>query len=234
MRDSQKRRSRMAGAFYLAMLPWAIFALFTRFSAFIPADMGATLSNTQARAQWVTLGCLSWWAAQLLQIGLALTLFGLFKSYGNSAARLMLALIGMAVPISMVCELLPLAAVWVATHYAGVMEASSVAGPAAAVFLLWQLHEYGSILCHIFWGLWLLPLARLAWLSRAFPSWVTYLLGVAGLGYLVDFASYWLLPGTRFTVTQVTFIGEIIFAAWLLLAKFNGRTEVSAKTAVLV
>lgn len=86
----------------------------------------------------------------------------------------------------------------------------------ATTMLFLHLHEAGVVIVHIFWGLWLFPLGYLVIRSRYVPRFIGVLLILAGVGYLIDFGTFLLLPGRGTTLTQITFIGELLFPLCLL------------------
>ena len=51
------------------------------------------------------------------------------------------------------------------------------------VRLFLDLHEYGSYIAAIFWGLWLFPLGYLIFKSNFLPKFLGVLLIIAGIGY---------------------------------------------------
>jgi hypothetical protein len=87
----------------------------------------------------------------------------------------------------------------------------------ANVMFFLHLHERGMQICHIFWGLWLFPFGYLVFKSKFLPRVLGILLVIAGIGYLVDLTGYLLFPGSNFTITPYTFIGELLLPLWLLI-----------------
>ena len=78
----------------------------------------------------------------------------------------------------------------------------------ALIVLFSHLHNHGLQVAHVFWGLWLFPLAHLIYRSGFLPKFTGILIAIAGTGYLVDFLVNVFLPDSGITVTQFTFIGE--------------------------
>ena len=66
-------------------------------------------------------------------------------------------------------------------------------------------------------GLWLLPFGSLVYRSGFLPRVLGVLLLVAGAGYLADFLRYVLAPDVNVTLTQFTFIGELLLPLWLVV-----------------
>jgi Domain of unknown function (DUF4386) len=88
-----------------------------------------------------------------------------------------------------------------------------------ALFFL-KLHSQGYIIAQIFWGLWLLPLGFLVYKSGFLPKILGILLMVGCLGYLIDSFAIILFPGFK-TISQYTFIGELLLPLWLLIKGVN-------------
>ena len=83
------------------------------------------------------------------------------------------------------------------------------------------MYANGFSIAHIFWGLWLFPLGYLVFKSGFLPRVIGILLIVAGLGYLVDFTLFFLFPGITVTVSEFTFVGEVVLILWLLIKGVN-------------
>ncbi|MDJ1371827.1 DUF4386 family protein [Gulosibacter molinativorax] len=68
----------------------------------------------------------------------------------------------------------------------------------------------------VVFGMHLLAVCALGLARRTVPIWIISLVGLAGLGYLVDSA---VLPffDAEFELSSVTFIGEVVLMIWLIL-----------------
>jgi hypothetical protein len=56
------------------------------------------------------------------------------------------------------------------------------------------------------------------------------LLIIAGMGYLVDFTLFFLFPDVTLTVSDFTFVGEVVLILWLLIRGVNvEQWEISAR-----
>jgi hypothetical protein len=78
----------------------------------------------------------------------------------------------------------------------------------------------GVLVAQVFWGLWLLALGSLVFRSGFLPK----LLGISALigaaGYLIDSGAHLLASGVA-TISQFTFIGELLLPLWLLIKGVN-------------
>ena len=82
------------------------------------------------------------------------------------------------------------------------------------------MRQSGILVTQVFWGLWLLPLGFLVFRSGFLPKPLGILLVIGGAGYLVDSGTQFLFPGLA-TISQFTFIGELLLPLWLLIKGVN-------------
>jgi len=78
----------------------------------------------------------------------------------------------------------------------------------------------------IIFGCHLLLLGYLAFKSGYVPKWLAVLLVVAGAGYVVDGFGKMLLPAYSFSISQFTFIGEVLLIFWLFWKGAKGFDDV--------
>ncbi len=57
--------------------------------------------------------------------------------------------------------------------------------------------------------------------SGFLPRFLGVFLVIAGLGYLADFILFFLFPGVGVTVSEFTFVGEVLLLLWLLIKGVN-------------
>jgi hypothetical protein len=86
----------------------------------------------------------------------------------------------------------------------------------AQAMLFLDMRDRGILVAQIFWGLWLLPLGFLVFRSAFLPKVLGILLIIAGIGYVLDCGTQLLFPGLA-TISQFTFVGELLFPLWLLI-----------------
>ena len=82
-------------------------------------------------------------------------------------------------------------------------------------------HQHGIVIAQIFWGLWLFPLGYLIFKSGFLPRFLGILLMIGCFGYLIDVAIFVLFPTFDMTISQFTFIGELLLPLWLLIKGVN-------------
>jgi len=182
----------------------------------IPEDMAATTANILANTSLYRLSIFSALVTQILQILLVLVLYKLLAQVSKVYAVLMVVFILVAVPIAMLNELNNIAVLQIVTNpnsFAGFN--SLQLHDLMSLFLL--MHEKGIIIAQFFWGLWLVPLGYLVFKSGYIPKLLGILLIIGGTGYLIDSTTLVLLPNFGITVSEFTFIGELLFPLWLLI-----------------
>lgn len=83
------------------------------------------------------------------------------------------------------------------------------------------LRQSGILLTQVFWGLWLLPLGLLVFRSGFLPKLLGILLVIGCAGYVIDSGTHLLFPDFAATISQFTFIGELLLPLWLLIKGVN-------------
>jgi len=219
---SPARTARAAGLLYVGMMPFAIVALAIRASVLVPGDAAATAANVAASSGWLRVAIVSWLISQTIFIFLLLSLYGLLAPVNGAQARLMVVLGLAGVPIAFLNEVNQCAALLLAGG-AGYLHAFDPAQLHAALMLFLRLHDHGIYVAHVFWGLWLLPFGYLVYRSGFLPRFLGVLLLIAGAGYLADFLRYVLAPDVAVTLTQFTFIGELLLPLWLVVRGVDTR-----------
>ncbi len=218
---SINKTARLAGALYLGMAVLAFIGiLYVPSALIVPGDATATAGNIAASEGLFRIGILSHLIGQALFIFLVLALYKLFEPVHKRRAVLMVVLALLGVPIAFLIE---------ANHFAVLLlvsEADYLAAfdsdqlNAQLMFFL-DVRSQGILLAQVFWGLWLLPLGLLVYKSNFIPKILGVLLIIGGLGYLIDVSTLVLFPDTGVTISQFTFVGELLLLLWLLFRGVN-------------
>ena len=218
--NSIQKTARLSGVLYLALAALSAFGLvYVPSMLIVPGDAAATASNIVTSESLFRLGFVSNLVAYTVNIFVALFLYKLLKPVNKGIASLMVLLILMGLAIGMLNELNQFAALLIlgADHLTAFTAAQSQA--LASLFL--DIYAHGFTIAHIFWGLWLFPMAYLIFRSGFLPRVIGVLLAIAGLGYLVDFTLFFLFPDVAVSVSNFTFVGEVVLIFWLLIKGVN-------------
>jgi len=228
--NSINKTARIAGALYLLLLPLGILGLiYVPSTIIVSGDVAATARNIMASESLFRFSIVSALMVQIVNIFVALTLYQVLKPVNKNMAGLMVIFILLGAPIAMLSEafkfaVLPLLS---GAEYLAVFTTDQL--QTLASFFL-DLHEYGVNIASIFWGLWLFPMGYLVFKSGFLPKILGILLIVGCFGYLADFFIVALFPNLNMTISQFTFIGEVLLPLWLLI---KGETSNSGKNVFL-
>ena len=218
--NSTSRTARVAGLLYLVIFCLGIFAeLFIRQSLIVPADGAATVNNLMASEALFRLSLVSDLIRHTLLILLPLVLYQFLKSVNKNIALLMLVLALMGIPIAFINELNYFAVLLLLNGADSLAALGADRLPAQVMFFL-DLHGYGGYLAQVL-SLWLLPLGYLVFKSGFLPRILGILLVLGCFGYLIDAVSFFLFGSPIATLSLLAFIGELLFALWLLIKGVN-------------
>lgn len=166
------------------------------------------------------LGFVSNLLAFTVNIFVAVLLHKLLEPVNKTMAALMVILILVGVAIAMLNELNQFAALLLLGG-ADYLTAFTAEQLQALASLFLTIYTHGFVLAHIFFGLWLFPMGYLIVKSRFHPKVIGLLLLVAGVGYVVDFTLFFLVPDITVKVSEYTFVGEVLLLLWLLVTGVN-------------
>ena len=218
--NSIQKTARLSGVLYLALAALSAFGLvFVPSMIIVPGDAATTANNILASESLFRLGFVSNLVAYTVNIFVALFLYKLLKPVNKGIASLMVLLILMGLAIGMLNELNQFAALLVLGS--DNLTAFTAVQSQALASLFLGIYEHGFTIAHIFWGLWLFPMGYLIFRSGFLPRIIGVLLVIAGLGYLVDFTLFFLFPDVTMTVSDFTFVGEVVLILWLLIKGVN-------------
>jgi hypothetical protein len=218
--NSIKNIARIAGLLYLILSALSAFGLVYVPSVLIaPRDAATTVSNILANEWLFRLGIVSNLLAFTVNIFVVVFLYKLLKLVNEGVASLMVILILMGLAIGMLNELNQVAVLLFSS--ADYLTAFTADQLQALVLLSLDLYEHGFLISHIFFGLWLFPMGYLIFKSGFLPRFLGVLLIIAGFGYLVDFILFFLFPDVGVTVSEFTFVGEVLLLLWLLIRGVN-------------
>ena len=233
--DSTKKQARVAGALYLLVAVTAPLGL-----VYVPAKLfgsgDATLTAESIRGAEMLLrwGMASELFHQAVEVFPVLALYQLFLPVSQHLARQMAWLGLIPIPIVFLNVGNELAALTLAQG-PGFLAAFDRPQLDALALLFVQLHGHGFEVAEVFWGLWLIPLARLVWRSGFIPKWVAVPVMAAGVGYLLGVVRALLWPGSPSAMGDLVFVlqlGEPVLILWLVL--FGARRIMQRSPPVVV
>jgi hypothetical protein len=217
---SANKIARTAGILYLSLLPLGILGLlYVPSTLIVPGDAAMTASNIMANESLFRLSIVTALLVQVVNIFVVLALHQLLRPVDKKMARLMAIFILLGAPIAMLSEAGKFIVLQLLKSDTLTMFTTEQLQALAILFL--ELHEYGISIASIFWGLWLFPMGYLVYRSGFLPRLIGILLMIGGFGYIFDFATRALFPGIDLTISQFTFIGEILLPLWLLIKGVN-------------
>jgi Domain of unknown function (DUF4386) len=217
---SINKTARLAGGLYLAMMPFSVFGIIYVPSVLVvPGDAAATSRNIMASEFLFRSGTVSHLVGQVIFIFLVLALYRLLRPVNRDHAVLMVILALLGVPMAFLNELNHLAVL--ALLHGTVSGGLTSDELHSQVMLFLDLRQSGILLTQVFWGLWLLPLGLLVFRSGFLPRLLGILLLIGCAGYVIDTVTQLLFPGYDVTISQFTFIGELLLPLWLLIKGVN-------------
>lgn len=214
---SIKNLSRLTGATYLLMVPFGVLGiLYIPNVILVPSDMVMTIENIKGNLSMFHLSIFSSLLVQLIQIILVLLLYKLLSHASKTAGILMIAFIVPAVSIAMLNEvsLLAISSLVSGAVFTATFTAEQIQG---LVGLLFDMHQSGVMVAQIFWGLWLFPMGYLVYKSGYIPRFIGVFLMIGCFGYLADSLFFILNKDVGSTVSEYTFLGEVLLPLWLII-----------------
>lgn len=213
--------ARIAGVLYLLMIPLGILGIiYVPTTLIVPGDVVATVNNIMNNEFLFRSAIVAALVVQLNQILLVLALYKLLKPTSKNIAIFMVISILVAVPIAMFNELNQFA-VLILLSGADYLTAFSPEQIQAFVPMFLDLHEHGIFIAQIFWGIWLFPLGYLVFKSGYLPRIIGILLMIGCFGYMIDAFIFFFNPAFDVTISEFTFIGELLLPLWLVIKGVN-------------
>jgi hypothetical protein len=229
--SSARNPGRFAGLLYVLISIVGFFAIgYVPGKIIVQGDAAATANNIAAHETLFRLGIASELVGQTGFIFVALALYDLFKGVNRRHASLMVLLILVSIPIAFLNELNSFAAL-VLVRGADFLSVFDKPQRETLAMLFLNLHGRGFVICEMFWGLWLFPLALLIYKSRFLPRFLGVWLALAGFAWVILSLTGTLLPEYQDTVNsylQPAIIGEVAFMLWLLIKGAQPRVPDAA------
>jgi hypothetical protein len=213
---SLRRTARVAGLLYLLVAVFGFFGHFVaRGTVVVPGDAAATAANIAANPTLVRLGVVGDLLMATAYILLGLVLFRLFRHVNREVAAALVVFVAIGTGMILLNLVGQYAALRVATDdtYAAALGRP---GSDALTLVLVEMQSYGFSLAGVLFGLWLLPLGYLAYVSGQFPRPLGVVLMVACCSYLIDTVATFLVPGLPETFSTVVTLPAAVAELWMV------------------
>jgi len=213
-----KKTARVAGLLYLLMVLTSLYAhVYVPLQIFVKGDAVATTNNILANEFLFRTCIVVSLVGATIFLFLALSLYRLFREVSTPLTKVMIALVGMQIPVAFVLGTLKLTALMILKNEVSVTVSPGQLPDLAMMFL--QITRYGYVTLALFGGLWLFPFALLAYKSKFIPRIFGVLLIISGTGYTVDNLIAMLFPDYSQppVLAFIFFAGEIAMMLWLLI-----------------
>lgn len=213
---SPGRLARRTGILYvLVILAGVAHEILVRNALYVPGDSATTVNNILTHQLAFRAGFVIGLVRFVFFILMILALYKLFRPADEDWSKIMAAFALVSISMGMVSLLFEFAAPMLLTS-SGYPALLPVGQWHAQVQFYIDLQIMGDKASQIL-SVWLLPLAYLIYKSGFFPKILAFLMMFAGLGYVIDFLVFILLPGLNWQVAGFAFLGELPFPLWLLI-----------------
>ena len=220
MTSSRKRTARIAGLYYLVLaITGAYGIMYVPSQVIVAGDADATSNNIMNQEFLFRTGIFSNLLCQVMFIFLVLTLFQLLREVQERLAKIMVALVIVAVPIAFLITFNQLFAL--ITLKESFMNSFEPAQRHTLTMAFLKMYGDGTSVIGIFWGLWLIPFGQLVFKSGFIPKILGVLLILGGVSYVIDAATFILFPQfvsqTNMLVGVFSSVAEFAMVLWLLI-----------------
>ncbi len=217
--NTQKKYGRIAGVLYLIIIISGIFSEgVVRSGLIVNGNAQATIENITNSEMLFRLGFASDIIMVLADISIALVFYLMLKHVSKSVS-LLSAMFRLAQAIIIAVNLMNHFGVILIINsgdLAGAFESSQLS---STIMFMMEAHSYGYLLSGVFFGFSCLVLSYLIRKSEYLPSLFGILVGIAGLFYVIDSFTQFLVPEfseiTEVMVIIAAIVSEISFAIWL-------------------
>ncbi len=221
---SQSRAAGIAGAGYFIIF---VLGLVTNFFIFgnliLHGDAEATALNIASNQMLFRGGLVSWLVVLIIDVVIAWALYEFLKPVNKSLSLLTAWFRLVYITIFGITQL-NLLFVIILLSGAGFLSVFNAAQINSLVLLFLSGHNYGFLLALVFFGVHLLMLSYMIFISGFAPKFLGILLMLSGLGYIIDSTANFLMIDydnykTIFMMIVAIpgIIGELTLTLWLLI-----------------
>ncbi len=203
----------------LGLLLMAVLAPFANFyvlgNLVVANDATATANNISASLGLFRIGIVVFLVVAVLDVIAAWALYVLLEPV-NKSLSLLAAWFRLVYAAVFAVSLLPLLNIVQLLGGAAYLKAFAVDQLHAQVMVSLSAFRAGWDSGLVLFGFHLLLLGYLVFKSAMLPKWLGVLVGIAGLGYLIDSFGKFLIPNYTISIAMFTFVGEFLLIFWLL------------------
>ena len=212
---------RVAGLWYLLLiLIGPLRLIYIPNKLFVHGDAAATVHNISSHEWLFRFGMISSMLGALVLIWLTLALYRLFAGTDRKLATQVVIFGGVMPAVLYFVNVLNDAGALTLVTDGNFLSALGRTQRDALVALLIRLHGHMDTASLMLAGVWLFPLATLAYRSRFLPRFLGVWLFVAGCGWVILSLTGFLLPqyqDRELVLFQPAFLAEIALMLWLLI-----------------
>jgi len=213
---SPKKLARMTGLLYLLVVGCGIISeILVTNIVFVPGNIAATADKITIFGPAFRLGFIFLLLRLVFLTLLLLSLYKLFGQAQRDVAAVMIAFGLISVAVTMVALFFEFGAPLLLTsgNYASLFTTDQWL---AQIQFFIDMQVQGDRAAQIL-SLWVVLLGVLIFKSGYVPKWLGILMMIAGVGYVVDFLVYFLVPQVDVQIAGWAFLAEVIFPFWLLI-----------------
>jgi hypothetical protein len=200
--------ARLAGVLYLVVIVFGLFnEVVVRFRLIEPGDAAATAENIRESEWLLRVGLSANLVLILGEVALTVILYLLFRSVSRTLSLLAAAFRLLVLAVTGLNLL---------NNFAALVVLDS-GQPASLALLYLDLHQYGYGIGTTFFGVNCLVMGYLLARSSHAPRTLGILLGVAGLGYLTNSFTFFLVPGYDGAAMPLLLAPAIVAESWFCL-----------------
>jgi hypothetical protein len=231
--SSTRNPGRVAGFWYLLLtILGPVRLMYIPSKLFVTGSAAVTASNI-AEHEWLfRFGIVADLLCAVILIFLTLALYRLFSGVDRNLAVQVVILGGVMPAVIDIVGVVNDLGTLIFVRGADFLSVFDKPQRDALALLFLQLRDRQNTAAEILWGVWLIPLALLAYRSRFMPRFLGVWLVINGCAYVVLSFTGVLLPqyqGTVFAWSQPALFGELAFMLWLVTK--GARPQVPAAIA---
>lgn len=219
--NSNNVLARLAGFLYLLLAITGTFPFIIEEQLVKYGDPQTTAANILSSQSLFITSIVSELLMASIWILIGITLYRLFKKVNKNLSFLMVSLVLAGGAIVFISVTFQIAALNIITNQTGYLASFNTEQLNALMMLFLDIAKDSTFSNFIFMGLWMFPFAYLVIKSGYFPKTISLIWGVlliiGGLGYLIDFFTYFLVPDYFVDCTRYAFSGDLFSLFWLLI-----------------